>query len=126
MIDALEDTLLVLLMGERFAHFTVGSFVPLHSKHTDYTPIVRRLSYRWGLDCSMVGKSDFTNFILPPAHKIAVAVTDSLNYHLDNARGKTTLQALLPPLATAGVNVTTHQAQAGRHRLPTVRTEPEL
>jgi hypothetical protein len=55
----------------------------------------------------MVEKSDFTNSILPPADKMAVAVTDSLNYHLDTARGKTTLQALLSSLTAIGVNVTT-------------------
>jgi hypothetical protein len=43
---------------------------------------------------------------------MAVAVTDSLNYHLDNARGRTTLKALLSSLASAGVNATTHQAEA--------------
>jgi hypothetical protein len=43
---------------------------------------------------------------------MAVAVTDSLNNHLDIVRGKTTLQALLSSLTAAGVSVTTHQADA--------------
>jgi hypothetical protein len=56
----------------------------------------------------MVDKSDFTTLILPPADKMAVVVTDSLNFHLDASLGRTTLQALLSFLTTAGVNVTTH------------------
>jgi hypothetical protein len=43
---------------------------------------------------------------------MAVAVTDSLHFHLDTARGKTTLHALLSYLTAAGVNVTTHQVEA--------------
>jgi hypothetical protein len=35
----------------------------------------------------MVEKSDFTDFILPPADKMATAITDPINYHLDTARG---------------------------------------
>jgi hypothetical protein len=61
----------------------------------------------------MVENFDLSNFILPPADKMAVAVTDSLNDHLDTTRGKRTLQALLSSsLTTAGVNVTTRQAEA--------------
>jgi hypothetical protein len=61
----------------------------------------------------MAEKFAFTNFILLMAYKMAVAVTDSLNYHLDTARGRTTLQALFSSLTNAGViNVTTHQAEA--------------
>jgi hypothetical protein len=52
----------------------------------------------------MVEKSDFTNFSLPPADKMA-AVIDSLNYHLDTTRGKTALQALLSSLTAAGVDI---------------------
>jgi hypothetical protein len=43
MFNALEDTLLAFPMGDKVAHFTVGGLAPLHSKHTDYTPIVSRL-----------------------------------------------------------------------------------
>jgi hypothetical protein len=78
-------------MGGKFAHFTAGDLAPLHSKQTDYIPIVSRLFYRWGLDYSIVEKSDFANFILPSADNMAVVVTDSMDYHLDTARGKTTL-----------------------------------
>jgi hypothetical protein len=60
----------------------------------------------------MVEKSDFTDFIFPPADIMAVAVTDSLNYHLDSTRGRTALQTLLFSLTSAGVNVTTHRAEA--------------
>jgi hypothetical protein len=42
-IDAIESTLLSLLMGDRFAHFTVGGIAPLHSKHTTYIPIASKL-----------------------------------------------------------------------------------
>jgi hypothetical protein len=97
-------------MGNRFAHFTVGSLVPLHIKQTDYTPTANRLFYRWDLDWSMVENSDIANFILLSADNMAVAIKDSLNYHFDTARGKTTLQGLLCTLTTVGVNVTTHQA----------------
>jgi hypothetical protein len=90
----------------------VGGIAPLHSKQTEYIPAVRRLFYRCGLDCSILEKFYFTNFILPPADKMAVAVTDSLKYHLDTTRAKTTLQALLSSLAAHGVDVTTHQAEA--------------
>jgi hypothetical protein len=78
LIDALEDTLLAFPMGDTLTHFTVGGHAPLHTQPTDYTPIVSRPFYRWGLKCSTVVKSDFTNFIIPPADKMAVAVTDSM------------------------------------------------
>jgi hypothetical protein len=38
----------------------------------------------------MVEKSGFAHFILPLADKMAVAVTVSLNYHLDTTQGRTT------------------------------------
>jgi hypothetical protein len=90
----MEDTLLAFPMEGRFAHFTVGGCAPLQSKQTTYTPIVPRQFYQWGLNCSMVDMSDLPNFILPPADKMATAVTDSINYHLDTARGQSSLHAL--------------------------------
>jgi hypothetical protein len=70
------------------------------------------LDKAYNSDCSKVEKSDFTNFIRPPANMMAVVVIDSLNYNLDNARGRTTLQALLISLTAAGINVTSHQVEA--------------
>jgi hypothetical protein len=64
LIDALEDTLVALPMGDMFAH-TVGGLAPLHSRHTDYTLTVPRQFYRWGLDCNMVENSDISDCILP-------------------------------------------------------------
>jgi hypothetical protein len=100
LIDAHEDTLLAFPMGDRVS-----------IKQTNYIPIVGRLFYQWGLDCSMVEKSDFANFILPSAENMAVALIDSLDCHLDMARGKTTLQGLLSTLIVVKVNVTTRQSK---------------
>jgi hypothetical protein len=58
------------------------------------------LFYRWDLDCRLMETSSFTNFILPPADKMVVVVTDPLNYHIDTPRGKTTLQALFSLLTS--------------------------
>jgi hypothetical protein len=41
-----------------------------------------------------------------------VAVTNSLNYHLNIVRGKATLHALLSSLTAVGLDVTAHQAEA--------------
>jgi hypothetical protein len=43
---------------------------------------------------------------------MAIAVTDSMKYHLDTSRGRNTLQASLSSLTSAGVNITTHQSEA--------------
>jgi hypothetical protein len=59
----------------------------------------------------MVEKSDFANFILPSAEIMVVALIDSLDYHLDMPRGKTTLQGLLSTLIVVKVNVTTRQSK---------------
>jgi hypothetical protein len=92
MIDVPEDTLPAFPMGDRFAHFTVGGLAPFYNKYTEY--IYRQSSSYF------IETSGFTNFILPPAEMV-VAVTDSLNYHFDTARGTATLHALLSSLTTA-------------------------
>jgi hypothetical protein len=108
----LEDTLFVFPMGDRLAHFTVGGLAPLHNKHADYLPRVQRQFYRWGLDCRMVEKSDFTNSLLPPADKMATAVIDNINYHIDTARGRNSLHALYPSLTAAGIDVSQHKTKS--------------
>jgi hypothetical protein len=59
----------------------------------------------------MVETSDFTDFILPPADKMANEITNSINYNIDNVRGRTTLHALYSSLTTAGVDVSNHQTE---------------
>jgi hypothetical protein len=43
---------------------------------------------------------------------MVVAVTDSMHYHLDTARGKTSLRAFLSSLTAARVDITQHEATA--------------
>jgi hypothetical protein len=112
LIDVLKDTLLAFPIGDLFAHFTVRRLAPLHSKQTEYMPTVIKLFYRYGLDYRLIETSGFTNVNLPPADKMAIAVIDSMNYHLDTARNRTTLYALLSSLTAARVDVTMHQAKA--------------
>jgi hypothetical protein len=38
LIDALEDTMLAFLMGNKFAHLSVGGITPLLSKQNEYIP----------------------------------------------------------------------------------------
>jgi hypothetical protein len=89
----------------------LGGIAPLNNKQTKYIPTVNKLSYRWGLECRLIETSGFTNFILPKANELDAAVTDSLNYHLDTARGTTTLVSLLSSLTTAGVDVNQPQVR---------------
>jgi hypothetical protein len=49
----------------------------------------------------MVENSDFTDFILPSADKMATTVADSINYHFDTAQGRSSLHALYSSLAAA-------------------------
>jgi hypothetical protein len=86
-----------------------GGLASLHNKQTECIPIFNKLLYRRGLDCGLIETSRFTNFIVPPADNMVVAVTDSLNYHLDTARGKTTLHALLSSFTAVGLDVSQHQ-----------------
>jgi hypothetical protein len=60
----------------------------------------------------MIESSGSTNFILPPANKMVMAVTDFLNYRLNTARGRTVLHVPLSSLTADGVDVTRHQAAA--------------
>jgi hypothetical protein len=111
-MDALENILMALPMGDMFAHFIVGGLAPLHSRQTDYTPNIPRRFYCWGLDYSMVEHSDLSDYILPPADKMATAVIDSNNCHLDTARGRTCLHNLSSSLAAAGIDVSNYQIEA--------------
>jgi hypothetical protein len=111
-IGALEDTLLPLLVGDKVAHFTVGGLAPLHSIHTDYNPNVLRKFYRWGLEYSIVEKLDLSNYILPPAQKMATAVVDSINYHRDTPRCRSCPNTLHTSLTPAGLYVSNYQKEA--------------
>jgi hypothetical protein len=53
-----------------------------------------------------------TNFILPSADKMTSTVTDSINRHLDIARGRASLHTLYSSLSTAGIDVFGHQTEA--------------
>jgi hypothetical protein len=111
-IETLEDTLFVFPMGGRLAHFTVVGLAPFHSKHTYYAPTVQRHFYRWGLDCLMVETSDFANSLLSPTDKMATTITDTINYHIDTARGRNNLHALYPSLTATGIDVSQHQTKS--------------
>jgi hypothetical protein len=88
LIDAVGDTLIAFHMRDRFAHFTVGELAPRSTGlHTASQQPILPL----GLDCKLIETSGFTNFVLPPADDIVVAVIDSINYHLDTIRGTTIL-----------------------------------
>jgi hypothetical protein len=117
LIDALEDTLLAILMGDRFANFTVGDMAPLRKTLPAYTPTVDRKFSIWGLNCRMVDLSDLTDYILPPAYKMARAITDSLNYHLNTTKGRNVLHAMRSNLTALGINVTSFPT--GAPHLPT-------
>jgi hypothetical protein len=54
----------------------------------------------------------FTDFILPTAEKMAVAVTYLLSYHLATARGQASPHNLMSFLTAAGVDVSTHPTEA--------------
>jgi hypothetical protein len=60
----------------------------------------------------MVELSYFTEFILPPADEMATTVTDSLNYRLDTAIGKTGLHALHSTLVSGEVDVANFPTEA--------------
>jgi hypothetical protein len=64
------------------------------------------------MDCWLIETSGFTNFVLPPADIMALAVTDFLNYRLDTARGKTSLLVLQSSLTATRVDITQHDATA--------------
>jgi hypothetical protein len=80
MIAALENTLIAFPAGGKFAHFIVSGKALLRTTLPNYTPIVE--------------VSNFAYLVLPPANKISTAVTDSLNYHTNTAKGRTRLHDL--------------------------------
>jgi hypothetical protein len=113
MIDALEDTLMALAMVDKFANFTVGDLFPLHMRQTDYIPNVPRKLYRWGFDCIKGKKAYLSNFILPPADKMATAVTaDFINCHMDTAQGRICLHTLYSSMTAAGIDDPNHHTEA--------------
>jgi hypothetical protein len=54
----------------------------------------------------MAEPSNFADFILPPSDHMATAVTDSLNYHLNIAKGQSGLHDLPSSLTSAGIDAT--------------------
>jgi hypothetical protein len=60
----------------------------------------------------MVENFDFIDCTLPPADKMATPVNDSMNYHLDTARGRTSFHTLYSSLTAARIDVSKHKAEA--------------
>jgi hypothetical protein len=67
----------------------------------------------------MVEKTDFSDYILPPADKMATAAIDCINYHRDTAQGQTYTHTLHAhhtrtpsSLTTVGIEVSNYQTEA--------------
>jgi hypothetical protein len=60
----------------------------------------------------MIEPSDFADFALLLADHMAIAITDSINYHLDMARGRYGLHALYSTLMAARVDHTNFPTEA--------------
>jgi hypothetical protein len=52
----------------------------------------------------MAELSNFTDFIVLPSDQMAIAVTDSLNYRLNTAKGQSGVHDLLSSLSAAGID----------------------
>jgi hypothetical protein len=104
LIDAIEDTILALPMGDRGAHFIVSGKAPLHTALHNYTPTVNRQLFKRGLDCRIVELSNFADFIIPQTDHMAIALIDSLNYHMNIGKGMSGLHDLHSSLTTPRID----------------------
>jgi hypothetical protein len=60
----------------------------------------------------MVGKLDFSYYILTPADQLATAIIDYTKYYRDASRGRTCIHTLYSSLTTAGIDVSNYQIVA--------------